>query len=145
MTEPSTKEVLREVLAGVASDGSDFGEMPRMAAALAEIVRPYAAPGLQCLMYPMPPTPPAVFDGVDGITRAWDDFAASFRSVRARLDRALEGESAMLLMVDTTYVTEHGGVEMTQPAALVIVLDGDLVTSVQFHLDQQAALRAGGL
>jgi hypothetical protein len=145
MNEPRTREILRDALGEIAREGGDFGEMPEMAAALAELIRPYARPDFQCLMYPLPPTPPAVFDGVDGIARAWEDFASGFRSVKARLDRAEEGEDAMLLLVDTTYVTDHGGVEMTQPAALVVLLDSDRVASVQFHLDQEAAFRAGGL
>ena len=145
MAESRPKEILRDALAEIVSESDDFGEMPEMAAALAELIRPYASPDFQCFMHPLPPTPPAVFDGVDGITRAWNDFAAGFRSVRARLDRAMEGADALILLVDTTYVTAHGGVEMTQPAALVILIDSEQVTSVQFHLDQDSALRAGGI
>ncbi len=145
MTIYGPKEALRSALAEVVSGSGDFGEMPDMAADLAEIIRPFAAADFECLMTPLPPTPPAVFKGVDGIVRAWQDFASSFRSVTAQLNRALESDTAMLLLVDITYVTEHGAVQIAQPAALVVMVDGQLVTEVQFHLDQDAALKAGGL
>jgi hypothetical protein len=49
------------------------------------------------------------------------------------------------MLVRQNVVTVHGGVELTQPSALVVLIEGEHVANVQFHLDQDAALRAGGL
>ena len=91
------------------------------------------------------PTPAVAFPGVDGIVRAWEDFGDGFKSVRGELERMVESENALILLVRQTVVTEHGGVEMTQPGALVVAIEGEHVSNVQFHLDQEEALRAGGV
>ena len=145
MSEAHVRSAIREGLAGLADLEGDLGETVEMADALTELVRTYASPDFECLMAPLPPTPPVAYPGIDGIGRAWRDFGETFRSVSATLERIAEGENAFVLLVSQTAITEHGGVELTQPGALVIQLEGELVRNVQFHLDQEAALRAGGL
>ena len=144
MSQPDVRTALLQDLAGLATDEGDLGETMEMARGLADRIRPYAAPGFVCLMAPLPPTPPVSFPGVDGIVRAWRDFGDEFRSVHAQLERVVEAENALILLVVQTVVTEHGGVEMTHPGALVVILDGEHVSNVQFHLDREEALRAGG-
>jgi hypothetical protein len=144
MTQPDVRTALLQDLADLPTAEGDLGETIEMARDLAERIRPYAAQGFVCLMAPMPPTRPVSFPGVDGIVRAWQDFGDEFRSVHAKLERVVEAENALILLVRQTVVTEHGGVELTQPGALVITIEGDRVSNVQFHLDQDEALRAGG-
>ena len=145
MTEPDARSAIREGLPGLADADGELGEMVRMATALAELVAPYASPDFECLMAPLPPTPPVSYPRVDGIPRAWRDFSEPFASVEARLERVVEGENAFVMFVRQTVVTKHGGVEMTQPGALVVIIEEGRIPNVQFHLDQDAALRAGGL
>ena len=123
----------------------DLGEMLGMARGLAELIRPYAAPDFECVMAPLPPTPSVSFPGVDGIERAWREFGEGFARVTAELESITESDSAVVMLVSQSIVTAHGGVEMSQPGTLVIVVDGERVKNVQFHLDREAALRAGGL
>ena len=145
MTPSDVRSSLREGLEGLATDDGDLGETLEMAAELTELLRPYAAPGFECVMAALPPAPPVVYPGLDGIKRAWTDLSESFRSIRAEIERTAEGESSVVMLVSQAMVTRHGGVEMSQPGALVLVLDGEHVANVQFHLDHRAALRAGGL
>jgi len=145
MTQPDLKEAIRDALAGVFAGDGALGEMVDMTPQLAELIRPHAAPDFECLMAPLPPTPPVSYPGVDGIVRAWRDFGHTFRSLRVKLDRIVETDRAVIMLVSQTAVTEHGGVELSQPAALVVTIEGELVSNVQFHLDQAEALRAGGV
>ena len=145
MSEPDVRSALRDGLPGLADERGDLGETVEMAEALAELVGPYASPGFECLMAPLPPTPPVPYPRVDGIARGWRDFSEPFRSVNAQLERIIEGENAFVMFVRQTVVTVHGGVELTQPGALVVTIEGERIPNVQFHLDQDAALRAGGL
>jgi hypothetical protein len=145
MSQPDLKEAMRDALAGLFDEDRSLGEMVDMAPKLAEFIRPYAAPDFECRMAGLPPTPPVSYPGVDGIVRAWQDFGHTFRSVRAELDRIVETDQALVLLVSQTAVTAHGGVEMSQPGALVVAIEGDHVSNVQFHLDQTEALRAGGV
>jgi len=145
MSQPDPREALRDALTGLANGDRDLGETVSMAGALAELIRPYASPDFTCLMAGLPPTPPVSYPGVDGIVRAWQDFGQTFRSVRAELDRVVETDKALIMLVRQTAVTEHGGVEMSQPGALVVEIEGEHVSNVQFHLDQTEALRAGGI
>ena len=145
MSEAHVRSAIREGLAGLADLEGDLGETVEMADALTELVRPYASPDFECLMAPLPPTPPVPYPGIKGVVRAWRDFGESFKSISATLERVAESRNAFVLLVSQTVVTDHGGVELTQPGALVIQLEGELVRNVQFHLDQEEALRAGGL
>ncbi len=116
-----------------------------LAGKLAEIVRPYAAPDFECLMAPLPPTPPVAYPGIEGIEQAWADFAESFRSMRADLEDVVVADGSLLMIVRQHAVTAHGGVEMSQPGALLVTVDAEHVTNVQFHIDPDAARRAGGI
>ena len=145
MGETALKTQLRAALTSLGDAGGDLGETDEMARELAELIRPYAAPGFECLMAPLPPTPPTAYRGVDGIVKAWTDFAASFQSIRAELEEVVESDEALVLLVRQHVVMHRGGVEMSQPGALVIRFAGDQVENVQFHIDQEAAKRAGGL
>jgi hypothetical protein len=62
-----------------------------------------------------------------------------------KLDRIVETDRGLVMLVSQTAVTAHGGVELSQPAALVVTIEGELVSNLQFHLDQAEALRAGGV
>ena len=144
MSHQDVTSVVREGLASLAGFDQDL-EMIEMARMLADLVRPYAAPGFECILAPMPPTQPVSYPGVDGIERGWKDFSEGFRSVSAEFERIEESDIAVVLFVRQTVVTAHGGVEMSQPGILVVKIDGDRVENVQFHLDRDSALRAGGL
>jgi hypothetical protein len=145
MSSPDVRTALRNALQAFVGEEHDLGEMLEMARGLAELIRPYAAPDFECVMAPLPPTPPVSFPGVDGIVRAWREFGEGFASITAELESITESDSAVVMLVSQTIVTAHGGVEMSQPGTLVIAVDGDRVENVQFHLDREAALRAGGL
>jgi hypothetical protein len=65
--------------------------------------------------------------------------------VRADAEEIREAGSAVVLFVNQIAVTRHGGVEMTQPSAMLWLFENGLVARLEFHLDRKAALRAGGL
>jgi hypothetical protein len=144
MSDQGVRSALREGLAGLADDNRDLGEMIEMARKLTSVVCPFATPDFECLMAPLPPTPPVTYPGVDGIERGWEEFGDAFGSVRAELESIEETDSAVLVLVRQSIVTAHGGVEMSQPGTLVVIVDGEHVKNVQFHLDRESALRAGG-
>jgi len=49
------------------------------------------------------------------------------------------------LFVNQIAVTKHGSVEISQPSAMLWLFRDELVARLEFHLDREAALRAGGL
>ena len=145
MSSADVRSSLREGLEGLAADDGDLGEMVEMARKLAAVVGPYAATEFKCLLVPLPPTPPVSYPGVGGIERGWREFGEGFGSVRAELESIDESESALVMFVRQSVVTAHGGVEMSQPGTLVVAVEGEHVKNVQFHLDRELAIRAGGL
>ena len=78
------------------------------------------------------------------VAEAWRDWGATFESVRADADELRETEDAVVFFVNQIAVTKHGGVEMTQPSAMVWLFEDGPVDRLEFHLDREAALRAGG-
>ena len=142
-TEPKTQ--LRDIVEELAGPEGDLGYMHESLPALVEVLRQYAAPDFECRMCPRPPTNPIVYPGVDGVLAAWNDYGGAFEKVGARLIEVLESDTHAVLMVDQTATTRHGGVEISQPSAMVFAFDGDLLKRVEFHLDRAEALRVAGL
>ena len=145
MADPDAKQVVREVLSAMAGDGGDLGEMNDVLPELSAFIAELAAPEFVCAMVPIPPTPEVVYPGADGLERAWRDWGATFASVRAEVDEIRESSTSIVMLVRQIAITRHDGVEVTQPSAMVWKFDQGRVTRLEFHLDQTAALRAGGL
>jgi len=139
------KDVLLQAISGLLRGDGDMGEMERTLPLITDYVRYFAAPEFVCAMVPIPPTPAVEYPGVDGVADGWRDWGAAFESVRAEADTAYESDDAVVLFVKQIAVTRHGGVEMTQPSAMLWLFEGGLVARLEFHLDREAALRAGGL
>ena len=72
-------------------------------------------------------------------------WGATFESVRAVAEESRVGECAVALFVNQIAVTKHAGVEITQPSALLWRFRDGLVSRLEFHLDREAALKAGGI
>ncbi|MGI9020736.1 MAG: nuclear transport factor 2 family protein [Solirubrobacterales bacterium] len=144
MAVPDPKWLLREAMSAMAK-GDGLVYMDEAVPALTEFVREFAAPEFSCTMHGLPPTPPTTFRGIDGFQRGWEDYASAFERVRAELYEIRESPEHLVVLVNQVAVTRHGGVEMTQPSAIVFAFEGDRIFGVEFHLDHAAALRAGGL
>jgi hypothetical protein len=86
-----------------------------------------------------------VYPGVDGVVAAWNDYGGAFERVGAKLTGIVESDTHGVLMVDQTGTTRHGGVEISQPSAMVFEFEGDGLRRVEFHLDQAEALRVAGV
>ncbi len=145
MEGQDAKQAARAVLQGLMGPAGDLGEMAEALPQLSAYVTEYAAPEFQCAMVPVPPTPPVVYDGVGGLQRAWDDWGETFTSLRAVLDDVRESESHIVLLVEQIGITRHGGVQVTQPSAMVWEFRGGQVVRAEFHLDRAEALRVAGL
>jgi hypothetical protein len=147
MVDPDTRTMAREVLASFLREGNDLGDMHEALPALTQFLSEVATPDFRCVMVPLPPTPEVVYEGVNGVTEAWGDWGEAFETVRAELEEIREAERYLVLMVTQVAVTRHGGVEIRQPSAMVFAFDesGRRVERAEFHLDQEAALKAAGL
>jgi len=145
MAIPDAKSALLEALSALLNGNRDMGEMETMLPILVEYLRAFARSDFVCAMVPSPPGRVAEYEGVDGVARAWGDWGETFESVRAEAEELREGPEAVALFVNQIAVTKHGGVEISQPSAMVWLFEGELVRRLEFHLDRGAALRAGGL
>ncbi len=142
MPEPTAKEVLLETLEPMTGDHSDLaGGLP----ALQEFVDAFASPAFVCAMFPLPPTPPVEYAGADGLARAWADWSETFESIRVEPEELRQGDSAVVILAEQIAVTRHDGVEIRQPSAMAFLFQDDRIKRIEFHLDRETALRAGGL
>jgi hypothetical protein len=145
MAEPDLKELLRSVVDELAGEDGDLGLMHESLPMLAAVVREYATPDFACVMRGLPPTPPVIHKGVEGLEAGWADYGAAFEGVRARLVEVRESDTHSVVIVDQQATTRHGGVTISQPSAMVFEFAGNRVKGVEFHLDQAEALRVAGL
>jgi ketosteroid isomerase-like protein len=145
MAEPGTKAMFRDVIAQLAGSEGDLGPMEQALPALSAFVSEYATADFECVMRGMPPTPPVVHPGVEGLAKGWEDYGATFETVRPVLQEIHESDDHVVVLVNQIATTRHGGVEVTQPSAMVFAFDGDRVARVEFHLDQREALRVAGV
>ena len=145
MGKPSAKEALLAVLGGMLEGDREMGEMDDVLPGLVGYLDYFARSDFVCAMVPIPPGPGLEYSGVNGVAEAWQDWGATFNSVRAEAEELREAEQAVVLFVNQIAVTKHGGVEMTQPSAMLWLFEGELVARLEFHLDRETALRAGGL
>jgi ketosteroid isomerase-like protein len=146
MADPDAQAAAREVLSTFLSEGNDLGDMRDALPALTEFLSVAATPDFTCVMVPLPPTPEVEYPGVEGVSRAWSDWGEAFETLRAELEEVREAERHIVILVTQIAVTRHGGVEIRQPSAMVFAFDdAGRVTRAEFHLDQDAALRAAGL
>ena len=145
MADNKAKQALLEVLRGMLEGDRDMGEMDDTLPGLVEYLRFFARSDFVCSMVPIPPNPSVEYEGVDGVAEAWADWGATFESVRAEAQELREGADSIVLFVNQIAVTKHGGVEMSQPSGMLWLFDGELVARLEFHLDRDTALRAGGI
>ena len=145
MVDPDAKTLLREALEGLGRAEGDLGRMEDSLPILTEFVSAFAAPNFVCVMAGMPPTPPIVHPGVEGLTSGWADFSEAFETLRAELEEIRESDHYLVVLVKQVGITRHGGVEISQPSAMLFAFEDGRVARVEFHLDQEAALRTAGL
>ena len=129
----------------MAGHDGDLGEMEDALPSLTAYVAEHATPDFVCVLVPMPPTPAITYPGVDGVARAFGDWGETFSSLRAVLERVVESEAHMVLLVEQIGVTRHGDVEVSQPSAIVWEFRDGGVARAEFHLDRAEALRVAGL
>ena len=145
MADPDLQALLRTVLTELAGEAGDLGYMHESLPALTSFIGEFAAPGFVCLMRGLPPTPPTSHPGVEGITTAWNDYGGAFERVRAGLVDIRESPTHTVVIVDQVATTRHGGVQISQPSAMVFEFADGQIARVEFHLDRAEALRVAGL
>lgn len=145
MAELDLQAMFRDMIEELVGDDGDLGLMDESLPGLTEFARAFASTDFACAMFPLPPTPPVIWSGVDGIAKAWEDYGESFENVRVRLVEIRESDTHTAVLVDQQATTRHGGVVISQPSAMVLAFDDDRVTRIEFHLDRDAALRSAGI
>ena len=145
MGEPDLKALFRQVIEEIAGEDGDLGFMKDSLPTLTAFAREFAAPGFACVMRGLPPTPPVTHPGVEGIEEGWLDYGSAFEGVRARLLEILESDTHTVVIVDQQAKTRHGGVEVSQPSAMVFEFGDGQIKQIEFHLDRAEALRVAGL
>ena len=89
MADSEARQALLRLEAFLEGDRS-MGDMDQVLPALDAYLRVFAAPGFVCAMVPIPPGPVAEYEGVDGVTRAWRDWGATFETIRADAEEIRE-------------------------------------------------------
>ena len=145
MVEPDPQVLLRTFLAELAGADGDLGYMHESLPAMTEFVKEFAAPGFECVMRGLPPTPPVTHAGIGGIEAGWRDYGSAFEGVAAKLVEIRESDVHTVVIVDQQAKTRHGGVPISQPSAMVWAFENGRITRVEFHLDRIEALRVAGL
>ena len=145
MADSEARRALLGALEAFLEGDRSMGDLDQVLPVLDGYLRSFAAPGFVCAMVPIPPGPVAEYEGVDGVTRAWRDWGETFETIRADAEEIRQSEDAVALFVNQIAVTKHGGVEMTKQSAMVWLFENDLVRRLEFHLDREAAIGAGGL
>ena len=146
MVEPDAKFLLREAIEAIAGAENDMGEMEDMLPALTLYLDEFAAADFECAMRGMPPTPPAIYPGVEGVAKGWADFGEAFAGIRAELEEIREAERGLVVLVNQIATTRTGGLEISQPSAMAFLFDdAGRVGRLEFHLDQAEALRVAGV
>jgi len=145
VSEPGAKEALTDALEALVEGDGDMGELADSIAFLTAYLNAFAAPGFVCGMVPIPPNPAAEYEGVGGVAEAWRDWGATFETVRGEAIEIIDGPDAVVLFVNQIAVTKHGGVEISQPSAILVKFRDGLASRLEFHLDRDAAPRAGGI
>ena len=145
MAETDLQELFRVVLNELAGEDGDLGLMEESLPQLTAFVEQFAAPDFACVMRGLPPTPPVMHRGIGGLAEGWADYGEAFEGVRAKLLEVRESDTHSVAIVDQHAKTRHGGVEISQPSAMVFEFAGNQVRRVEFHLDQAEALRVAGL
>ena len=105
----------------------------------------HAEPDFDVVMVGPQYVPQREFKGLDGFVEAWRDWTSPFESYRVDVDEMIDAGDQVVSLVTMTGTTRTGGAEITAPGAAVWTLVDDRLTRVEFHLDQDAALRAAGL
>jgi ketosteroid isomerase-like protein len=83
--------------------------------------------------------------GIEGFREAWRDWTSAFESYRIEIERMIDAGEHVVSLVAMSGRTRTGGAEITAPGAAVWTVVDGRVRRVEFHLDQDAALRAAGL
>jgi len=138
------KQAGLEVLRSLADAGGDMGEMSDAVPLLTAYAERFGVPAFTCTMHAIPPTPPVEYPGVEGIERAIRDWNEAYTTLRVTLDEVVELEQAMVLLIEQVGLTRHGGVEVSQPSAMVWKLRDGRLTRLELHLDRDEALRSAG-
>lgn len=141
-----TRALARGLIETIVGEGGDMGTMEEALPPLEAMLRKAAAPDFEVVMTGAPPSPRAVFPGVDGLAKGWADYGEAFDEVRAILEEIRESETHLVLLVDQVSVTRHDHVEMSQPSAMLFEFNADdQIVRAEFHLDRAEALRIAGL
>ena len=145
MGDPDPKSLVRKLLEQATGADGELGSMQESLPMLSAALEPLASPDFVCVMQPLPPTPAQTYEGVEGVAQAWSDYGGAFEDVSGRLEEVLESDDHMVFLVDQVARTRHGGVEISQPSAMLIEFDGGEVARMEFHLDRALALQRAGL
>jgi ketosteroid isomerase-like protein len=146
MAQPDTRAMARDLVKGFADESGDMGTMDEALPPLAALLEQVAAPDFEVVMRGRPPTPPLTFPGVEGLAKGWNDYGEAFDEVRAVLEDIRESDTHLVLLVDQRVTTHTGGVQMSQPSAMLFEFnDGGQIARAEFHLDRVEALRVAGL
>ena len=83
--------------------------------------------------------------GPDGFREAWLDWTSPFETFRIDVERVIDADDRVVSLVRQIGRTKTGGVEIEASAGAVWTIRDGMLTRVEFHLDQEAALRAAGV
>jgi ketosteroid isomerase-like protein len=114
-------------------------------AALSAVLAPALAPDFTCVAHGVPDRDGDVWEGIEGLRRAWLEWLSPWEGYRTEVEDAIDlGDSVIVLVRD--FARRAGDAhEVAQTSAAVWTVRDQRVTRVEFFSDRDAALKAVGL
>jgi hypothetical protein len=85
------------------------------------------------------------YTGFEGFAEAWREWTSPFESYEIEVEQMIDADGQVVSLVEMSGRTRTGGAEITAPGAAVWTLVDGRLRKVEFHIDQNVALRAAGL
>jgi ketosteroid isomerase-like protein len=108
-------------------------------------LRQVAHPDVECVMFGPDPRFPIEARGVQAFIEAWRDWLSPFDRWRVELENVIELDDRVVTLVHQFAQPPGSEAEVENAGGAVWFMREGRLSRVEFHLDRQAALRAGGV
>lgn len=114
-------------------------------AEIEDVLREVAHPDVECLMFGPNRSFPLEAHGIEGFIEAWGDWLSPFDRWRMELEDVIESGDRVVTLVRQYAHPRGSRAEVANAGGAVWFMRDGRLSRVEFHLDRQAALRAGGV
>ena len=84
----------------------------------------------------------ASYRGIGGLIEGWRDWLEPWTSYEVVPEEQIEVGEQVVVLATLSGQTKHDRVTIEQPAAVVVSVEGDKISRLEFHLDREQALES---